>query len=143
MLLMTANLGLRALSNRRLEQDCDLRAARAVGFRAMAGALDRIHAVHMIPERGLLSLALYAIATHPPAAVRYHSLRAAAPLDQSLPTRPGSAEEIRRHRMASAIALLAWLGVWAGRVSSTLAGTSASEPGGPPPAGSSWCSFSG
>jgi hypothetical protein len=27
MLLMTANLGLRALSNRRLEQDCDLRAA--------------------------------------------------------------------------------------------------------------------
>ena len=100
-------LGLYPMLNRRVETSCDLRAAQAVGFLQMATGLDKIHAVHWFPNRGLQSILVYAVATHPPQAARYEALRARAPAGV-LPERPGDVRRLRVHRLASAAMLFLW-----------------------------------
>ncbi len=100
-------LGLYPLLNRRVEISCDLRAARVVGFVQMATGLDKIHAVHWLPNHGLQSILGYTVATHPPQAARYEALRARAPAG-ALPKRPGDMRRMRVHRLASAAMLSLW-----------------------------------
>jgi len=100
-------LGLYPMLNRRFELFCDLRAAQAVGFVQMATGLDKIHAVHWVPSRGLYSVLVYALATHPPQAARYEVLRARAP-GGVLPERPGDVRRVRVHRLASTVMLSLW-----------------------------------
>ena len=101
-------VGLRRVISRPLELDCDLRAARAIGFRETAGALTKIHAVHSFGDTGLLPLLVYATATHPSRAVRLWTLESAAPAEDSLDLSL-CARTIRRHRTASIVAFVVWL----------------------------------
>lgn len=106
-------VGLKRLVIRPLEFDCDRRAARVIGFRDTATALSKIHAVGQIPNAGLLSLLVYATATHPSCEVRLAALCSAAPLsdkpDVALPV-----DRIRCERLVAVVAFLVWLGVVAG-----------------------------
>jgi len=77
---MALFVGLKRLVSRPYELDCDRRAARAIGFRETAAALAKIHAVHPIRNSGLLSLLVYATATHPSREIRLAALRDAAPV---------------------------------------------------------------
>jgi len=60
-----------------------------------------------VPSRGLYSVLVYALATHPPQAARYEVLRARAP-DGVLPERPGDVRRVRVHRLASTVMLSLW-----------------------------------
>lgn len=94
-----------AVANRYIELDCDLRAARAVGFVEMATALDKIHAVHLLGGRGWLTHLFYAVATHPAGPVRYEWLRARSA--GALPPRPQDEPARRLHRICSSVAFAA------------------------------------
>src|SRR5262249_17040552 len=61
------------------ERWCDLRAARAIGFKAMSSALDKIHTTLPFSLSGWRSLLVHAVATHPSRAARLASLRRHAP----------------------------------------------------------------
>jgi heat shock protein HtpX len=101
-------VGIRRVISRPLELDCDLRAARAIGFEETARALAKIHAVHSFGDTGLLPLLVYATATHPSRAVRLRALESAAPAGTELNIST-CLKTIRRHRMASNTALVVWL----------------------------------
>jgi Zn-dependent protease with chaperone function/Flp pilus assembly protein TadD len=106
-------VGLRRLVNRPAEFDCDYRAAQAIGFRATASALAKIHAVNPIPNSGLLSLLVFATATHPPRVARLAALYAAAQHDE----RPEAASDdgaVRKYRRAAGGALAVWAVVLCG-----------------------------
>ncbi len=111
-------VGLRRVISRPLELDCDLRAARAIGFRETAGALTKIHAVHSFGDTGLLPLLVYATATHPSRAVRLWTLESAAPAEDSLGLSL-CARTIRRHRTASFMAFVVWLLTLTGTIFAT------------------------
>lgn len=101
-------VGLKRSISRPLEFDCDLRAARAVGFRATASALSKIHAVHPIKGPGLLSQLVYATATHPSREARLVALLDAAPEDD----RPDVVADSASARMSGQLAFAAgtiWL----------------------------------
>jgi Zn-dependent protease with chaperone function/tetratricopeptide (TPR) repeat protein len=72
-------VGLRSIVSRPIEFDCDLRAARANGFAVTVSALRKIHAVLPIPNTGILSLLIYATATHPSRDARLAALCRKAP----------------------------------------------------------------
>jgi tetratricopeptide (TPR) repeat protein len=116
-------VGLRRVVSRPLELDCDLRAARTIGFRETAGALTKIHAVHSFGDAGLLPLLVYATATHPSRAIRLSALESAAPAENSL-VLSLCARTVRRHRLASVTALSLWLLILTG----TLAASAAAPP---------------
>lgn len=101
-------MGLRRIVNRFVEPDCDRRAADAVGCRAMASALAKIHAVNPVPQKGWLSALIYATATHPPGEVRLAALLRRAPADDR-PEVTISGVKIRWHRILSTAALVIWL----------------------------------
>lgn len=101
-------VGLSRLVSRPIELDCDRRAARAAGFRAMAGAIKKIYAVHPVRNTGWISLLLYATATHPPRDRRLRALVEAAPPGDR-PDVAGDPAPLRYHRLAERAALLVWL----------------------------------
>jgi Zn-dependent protease with chaperone function len=100
-------VGIRRLVQRPSEIACDVRAGRAVGHVAMAGALDKIHAVHVLATEGLVPLVVHATATHPAKAVRLAALRRDAPacVRESIPPVESTA---RVHRLAGRVALAGW-----------------------------------
>ncbi len=63
-------MGLRRVVSRTFEADCDRRAARVVGFPQTIAALYKVHAAHVVRNRGWLSLLAYSMATHPSREVR-------------------------------------------------------------------------
>jgi Zn-dependent protease with chaperone function/Tfp pilus assembly protein PilF len=121
---LALGIGLRRMVCRPLELDADLRAARAAGFRAMATALAKVHAVNSFGDRGVLPLLIHATATHPSREARLWSLRNASPagddskivVDQVL---------VRRHQVAARAVFLVWLLVLAGTMA---AGCMSAEP---------------
>ena len=101
-------VGLRRIVIRSVELDCDRRAAEAVGYRVMASALAKIHAVNPVPQKGWLSALIYATATHPPREVRLDALLRRAPAHDR-PEVDVSKVKIRWHRILSTAALVVWL----------------------------------
>jgi Zn-dependent protease with chaperone function/tetratricopeptide (TPR) repeat protein len=69
--------GARVILSRRLELDCDRRAARAIGHRRAASALWKLHADQ--PFTGLTEFLVGAVATHPPRDQRLAAVRRDAP----------------------------------------------------------------
>jgi len=100
-------VGLRRLVSRPYEIDCDRRAARAIGFRETTTALAKIHAVHPLRNAGLLSLLVYATATHPSRDIRLAALLDAAP-DSDRPTIELSESRILWQRRLTIAALVVW-----------------------------------
>lgn len=68
-------VGLHMIVSRRLEIDCDLRAARAMGAERMGSALRKFHAASRLPDAGWLSLLIFSCATHPSLEERLHALK--------------------------------------------------------------------
>ncbi|MES2788296.1 MAG: M48 family metalloprotease [Planctomycetota bacterium] len=101
-------IGLYRVVSRIVEFDCDLRAARAVGFRVMVEALSKIHAVHPISNTGMLSRLCYATATHPSRDARLWALHNAAPPDD-VPELTIAAKVIHQQQRATVAALIIWL----------------------------------
>jgi Flp pilus assembly protein TadD len=101
-------VGLKRLVSRPYELDCDRRAARAIGYRETIGALAKIHAVHPIRSSGLVSLLVYATATHPSREIRLAALRDAAP-ETERPAIELSESRIRWQRRATLAAFVIWL----------------------------------
>jgi Zn-dependent protease with chaperone function/Tfp pilus assembly protein PilF len=101
-------VGFKRVVSRPYEYDCDRRAARAIGFRETISALAKIHAVHPIPNSGLVSLLVYATATHPSREMRLAALSDAAPASDR-PDVGISAAAVRGHRLATWAALTIWL----------------------------------
>lgn len=101
-------VGLRRIVNRRIEFDCDHRAARITGVPVALSALTKLHTVHLFPNSGMLSLLLYATATHPSRDVRLAALVKSAPLHESPHSAPDVAL-IRRHHWVAAAAASIWL----------------------------------
>ena len=100
--------GIRRMFSRSIELDCDHRAAKVAGFRAMASALTKIHAVHPISDTGVLSLLIYATATHPPLVTRIAALCMAAP-SHDRPEPAPSPALVRAHHRAAVDAALVWM----------------------------------
>jgi predicted Zn-dependent protease len=100
-------VGVRRLVSRHFELDCDRRAAQVIGFEETAVALAKIHAVHPVRNKGLLSLLVYATATHPSRDVRLWALhsnmselnRGAITIDKT---------SVRRQQLATSMALAIW-----------------------------------
>jgi Zn-dependent protease with chaperone function/tetratricopeptide (TPR) repeat protein len=102
---------------RRLELDCDRRAARAIGHRRAASALWKIHADR--PSRGLLEFLVGAVGTHPSrderlAAILLDSRSAAshgrdAP-EGDRPEEPLDSRVLARRHLAAWVAAGLWLG---------------------------------
>jgi len=107
-------VGLKRLVSRPFEIDCDRRAARAVGFRETAAALAKIHAVHPVRNAGLLSLLVYATATHPSREIRLAALRDAAPESDQPKEIELSDSRIRWQRRLTIAALIVWLATLSG-----------------------------
>jgi hypothetical protein len=112
-------VGLRRLVSRPYEIDCDRRAARAIGFRDTTAALAKIHAVHPIRNSGLLSLLVYATATHPSREIRLAALRAAAP-ESDRPAIELSEPRIRWQRRLTIAALIVWLATVSGTMTAAI-----------------------
>lgn len=108
--------GLLRLVSRHLERDCDLRAARVLGFRNMASALRKIHAVLPLRDRGWLSMLIYATTTHPSRDERLAALWRAAP-DGDCPEADWHEAHERRRRLVARLATLAWVATIAATVS--------------------------
>ncbi len=104
----TFYIGVFRIVSRRLEYDCDLRAARAIGFRETVAALAKVHAMHSISNTGRLSLLVYATASHPSRDARLAVLCAKAPPDDGPQVEISATTVAARHRM-SLVALLIWL----------------------------------
>jgi Zn-dependent protease with chaperone function len=101
-------VGLLRISGRWLEIDCDRRAARVVGSRAVIRGLDKIHALRGISNRGWRALLFDAIASHPSRDVRLDELRRGAPeADQEASA--GDIGGLRYHRLASWLATGIWI----------------------------------
>ncbi|MEE9128270.1 MAG: M48 family metalloprotease [Planctomycetota bacterium] len=100
------------------EPACDLRAARAVGFVAMANALDKIHAANSMPCGAKVRRLFHATQTHPSAAVRLQHLARHAPAEEASLLRPDAGEAALQHRtnriMFGLFALVLAFGIWAG-----------------------------
>lgn len=69
----------RAVTGRRVEIACDLRAAEAVGFAPLDRALDLIQSSSDVPDGGLLGTCFYALGKQPPLSVRRWALWRGAP----------------------------------------------------------------
>jgi Zn-dependent protease with chaperone function/tetratricopeptide (TPR) repeat protein len=91
--------------SRRLELDCDRRAARAMGHRNAASALWKIHADQ--PMRGLVEFLVGAVATHPSRDERLAAIHRDAPLEDK-------PEVTWNPRLLAGRHLAAWLaaGLW-------------------------------
>ena len=72
-------IGLWLILSRRLELDCDRRAARVIGHRRAASALWKIHADQ--PFRGVVEFLIGAVSTHPSRDQRFAAIRLDAPDD--------------------------------------------------------------
>jgi Tfp pilus assembly protein PilF len=105
--------------SRPYEIDCDRRAARAIGFRDTTAALAKIHAVHPIRNSGLLSLLVYATATHPSREIRLAALRATAP-ESDRPAIELSEARIRWQRRLTIAALAVWLTAVSGTIAAAI-----------------------
>lgn len=112
-------VGLRRMMSRPFEIDCDRRAARVIGFRETAAALAKIHAVHTIDNTGLLSLLVYATATHPSREIRLAALRDAAP-ESDQPEIDLSDSRIRWQRRLTIAALVVWLATVSGAMAAAI-----------------------
>ncbi len=97
--------------SRRLELDCDRRAARAIGHRRAASALWKIHADQA--ASGLLEFLLGAVGTHPSRDERLAAVRADSPPDDR-PEVEWDARRLRQRRLAARAAGGLWLAVVAG-----------------------------
>ena len=120
--------------SRRLELDCDRRAARAIGHRRAASALWKIHADQ--PFRGLIEFLIGAVGTHPSRDERLAAIRRDAPNDDR-PEVEWDSRLLRRRRLAAWGAAGLWLAVivacllWGYRSpGSRLAGAAAGAAGG-------------
>jgi Zn-dependent protease with chaperone function/tetratricopeptide (TPR) repeat protein len=96
---------------RRLELDCDRRAARAIGHRRAASALFKIHADQ--PFRGVMEFLIGAIATHPSRDERLAAIHRDSPGDDRTEVEWAPRLLLRR-RIASWCAAALWLAVVAG-----------------------------
>ena len=123
LLIPATFVGLHRFWMRPMELDCDLRAARAIGFPQMASALRKIHRVsldnHVRP--GFLKL-IHATCTHPSLQARLHFLRSHAP-DEQRSRMPDAPQESLLLPWAMAITWLLGMGgaCWLGTLSSTTA----------------------
>ncbi len=112
--LVALSLGLALLTgtwlilSRRLELDCDRRAARAIGHRRAFSALRKIHADQ--PFRGLLEFLIGAVNSHPSRDQRLAAIRADAPNDD-MPEVEWDTRLLRRRRLAAWGAAGLWLAV--------------------------------
>jgi Zn-dependent protease with chaperone function/Flp pilus assembly protein TadD len=113
-------VGFRRLVSRQYELDCDRRAARAVGYRETAAALAKIHAVHPVRNSGLVSLLVYATATHPSREIRLAALRDDAP-EAERHSIEVSQPRIRQQRCATWAAFVIWLATISGTIAASLA----------------------
>ncbi len=100
--------GARMILSRRLELDCDRRAARAIGHRRAASALWKIHADQ--PFRGLNEFLIGAVSTHPSRDERLAAVYRDAPMDDK-PEIEWDARILWRRRAAARIAAALWLAV--------------------------------
>jgi Zn-dependent protease with chaperone function/tetratricopeptide (TPR) repeat protein len=94
--------------NRRLELDCDRRAARAIGHRRTASALWKIHADQ--PFRGLVEFLIGAVNSHPSRDERLAAIRRDAP-DDDKPAVEWDSRLLQYRRLAAWIAAGLWLSV--------------------------------
>ncbi len=105
-------VGAKRVFSRRLEFDCDRRAAEALGYRATSSALAKVHAVGPVRNAGIRSLLVYATATHPSLDMRLAALGRAAPADDR-PDYDDSSRQSRSYERAARAALIAWVGILA------------------------------
>jgi Zn-dependent protease with chaperone function len=101
-------VGLLRISGRWLEIDCDRRAARVVGYRAVITGLEKIHALRGISNRGWWALLFDSVASHPSRDVRLDELRRRAP-EADRDASAGNIGVLRYHRLASWVASGIWL----------------------------------
>jgi Zn-dependent protease with chaperone function len=94
--------------SRRLELDCDRRAARAMGHRRTASALWKIHADQ--PFRGLAEFLIGAVSSHPSRDERLAAIRRDAP-DDDRPEVEWDSRLLRHRRLAAWLAAGLWLSV--------------------------------
>jgi Zn-dependent protease with chaperone function/tetratricopeptide (TPR) repeat protein len=92
--------------SRRLELDCDRRAARALGHRRAASALWKLHADQKF--HGVIGFLLGAVSTHPSRDERLAAIRQDAPRDD-MPEVEWDARVLRRRRLAAWGAFGLWL----------------------------------
>jgi Zn-dependent protease with chaperone function/tetratricopeptide (TPR) repeat protein len=97
--------------SRRLELDCDRRAARAIGHRRAASALAKIHADQ--PFHGLIEFLIGAVSTHPSRDERLAAIRQDAPIGDR-PEVEWDARLLGRRRLAAWGAAGLWLAVIVG-----------------------------
>jgi len=112
-------VGMKRIVSRRFEFQCDRCAGDVLGHREMATALVKIHAAHIVPNKGVMSFLTYATATHPPLVSRVAALRSAAPVEDRSAIKVDSSA-VARHRMGAWLALLLWAAAiaaafWIGR----------------------------
>ncbi len=100
--------GARLVLTRRLELDCDRRAARAIGHRRAASALWKIHADQ--PFRGLNEFLISAVSTHPSRDERLAAVYRDAPMDDK-PEIEWDSRMLWRRRTAAWTAAALWLTV--------------------------------
>jgi Zn-dependent protease with chaperone function len=93
---------------RRLELDCDRRAARAIGHSRASSALFKIHADQ--PFQGVTELLIGAIASHPSRDQRLAAIYHDAPADDQPPVE-WDARRLLRRRLAAWLAAGLWLSV--------------------------------
>jgi Zn-dependent protease with chaperone function len=112
--VMAIGLGLALLSGavrilkRRLELDCDRRAARAIGHRRAASALSKIHADQ--PYHGVVEFLIGAVSTHPSRDERLAAIRRDAP-DDDRPEVEWDSRVLALRRLAAWSAAGLWLSV--------------------------------
>jgi Zn-dependent protease with chaperone function/Flp pilus assembly protein TadD len=108
-LLFVIYTGLIRIVSRFVEIDCDSRAGRAVGYAEMASALRKLHAIHSFRGAHWREQLRYATATHPHLETRMAALNTTAE-KEGRGTISYSADVVRRQRLLSTAALVAWLG---------------------------------
>jgi tetratricopeptide (TPR) repeat protein len=94
--------------SRRLELDCDRRAARAIGHRRAASALWKVHADQ--PFRGLIEFLIGAVSSHPSRDERLAAIRQDAPEDDK-PEIEWDCRLLRQRHLAAWSATGLWLTV--------------------------------
>jgi Zn-dependent protease with chaperone function len=102
-------LPLYSVYSRPNERWCDLRAARAVGFRTTADALDKIHTALPLPDRGWRAWLAYAVTTHPPRLARLAHLRGRAAEDERRQMPGVNRRELFRGWVLAWLAFAGWL----------------------------------
>jgi len=109
-------IGLQRLIMRRLELDCDLRAARAIGFPETATALQKIHRLGIDGMTSpWLRRLIHATGSHPPLAARLEYLKSHAPdEDQPLMPDPDHNETLVAWMAAGGWLLCVCTGWWLG-----------------------------